>query len=135
MRVSNRLDYAVRALVELALHDGMGPVAAREIASRRNIPDAFIHQVMASLARGGLIRSTRGPSGGHELIKPPDRITIADVAAAVEADTRPIPDMGDPVRRFWNGLQDVEMVYMQNMTLAGLAAQHKDRQAGLSYNI
>ena len=62
MRVSNRLDYAVRALIELALRDEEGPIAAREIALRRNIPDAFIHQVMASLARAGLIRSTRGPS-------------------------------------------------------------------------
>ena len=58
MRVSNRLDYAVRALIELALRDDEAPIAAREIATRRNIPDAFIHQVMASLARAGLIRST-----------------------------------------------------------------------------
>jgi Rrf2 family protein len=135
MRVSNRLDYAVRALVELALHDGLGPVAAREIASRRNIPDAFIHQVMASLARAGLIRSTRGPSGGHELLIAPDRITIADVAAAVDVDSRQVPDLGDPVRRFWNGLQAVEHSYLESTTLAALAAQHRDRQSGVSYNI
>lgn len=135
MRVSNRLDYAVRALVELALHDGLGPVAAREIASRREIPDAFIHQVMASLARAGLIRSTRGPSGGHELLISPDRITIADVAVAVDVDSRQIPDLGDPVRRFWNGLQAVEQSYLEGTTLSALAAQHRDRQSGVSYNI
>ena len=48
MRVSNRLDYAVRALIELALRDEQSPIAAREIASRRQIPDAYIHQVMAA---------------------------------------------------------------------------------------
>ena len=86
MRVSNRLDYAVRALIELALRDDEAPIAAREIATRRNIPDAFIHQVMASLARAGLIRSMRGPSGGHKLALPPERITIAEIAAALDAD-------------------------------------------------
>ena len=135
MRVSNRLDYAVRALVELALHDGQGPLAAREIAARRNIPDAFIHQVMASLARAGMIKSTRGPSGGHQLSLAPERITIADIAEAVDAGNEQIVDGGDPVRRFWNGLYDVQGTYMTNMTLAGLAAQHTERQSAVSYSI
>ena len=135
MRVSNRLDYAVRALVELALRDGEGPVAAREIAARRNIPDAFIHQVMASLARAGMIRSTRGPSGGHQLSIPPERITIADIASAVDAGNEQLSDGGDPVRRFWNGLYDVQSTYLTNMTLAGLAAQYADRQTAVSYSI
>jgi Rrf2 family protein len=135
VRVSNRLDYAVRALVELALHDGQGPVAAREIASRRDIPDAFIHQVMASLARAGFIRSTRGPSGGHELIVPPDRVTIADVAAAIDADGPSVPDLGDPIRRYWNGLQDVERAYLRHTTVASLAAHYAARESTISYNI
>ena len=135
MRVLNRLDYAVRALVELALRDGEGPVAAREIAARRNIPDAFIHQVMASLARAGMIRSTRGPSGGHQLAIPPERITIADIASAVDAGNEQLSDGGDPVRRFWNGLYDVQSTYLTNMTLAGLAAQYADRQTAVSYSI
>ena len=134
MRVSNRLDYAVRALIELSLHDGEGPIAAREIAKERQIPEAFIHQVMASLARAGMIRSMRGPSGGHVLAIPPERITVADVAAAVDAG----PDHAtstDPLSGFWNGLYDVQGTYLRNMTLAGLAAQHRDRQAVTSYSI
>ena len=135
MRVSNRLDYAVRALVELALADRRRPMAAREIASRRQIPDAFIHQVMASLAKAGMIKSTRGPSGGHELAMPPERITIAAVARAVDAESEPRPDKDDPLDRFWNGLYEIQGTYLENMTVAGLAAQHRDRQPGLSYSI
>lgn len=135
MRVSNRLDYAVRALVELALHDGRGPIAAREIASRRDIPDAFIHQVMASLARAGFIRSTRGPSGGHELIQPPEQITIADVASAIDVDGPATPDLGDPIRRYWNGLQDVERAYLRHTTIAMLAAHYASRESIVTYTI
>lgn len=134
MRVSNRLDYAVRALIELALREGEGPIAAREIARKRQIPDAFIHQVMASLARAGMIRSMRGPSGGHVLAIAPERITVADVAAAVDAE----PDLQatrDPLARFWNGLYEVQGTYLRNMTLAGLAAQHRERQSVTSYSI
>jgi len=135
MRVSNRLDYAVRALIELALRDDEAPIAAREIATRRNIPDAFIHQVMASLARAGLIRSTRGPSGGHKLALPPERITIAEIAAALDADPGAHTSTNDPLGRYWLGLYEVQGTYLRNMTLAGLAAQHRDRQAATSYSI
>lgn len=135
MRVSNRLDYAVRALIELALRDGEGPIAAREIALKRDIPDAFIHQVMASLARAGMIRSMRGPTGGHQLAMPPERITIAAVAAALDSDPGAQPRRDDPLGRFWAGLYDVQGTYLRNMTLAGLAAQHRDRQAATSYSI
>jgi Rrf2 family protein len=135
MRVSNRLDYAVRALVELALADRQRPMAAREIASRRQIPEAFIHQVMASLARAGMVKSTRGPSGGHELAISPERITIAAVARAVDAETAFRPPGEDPLIRFWNGLYEVQGTYLQNMTVAGLAAQHRDRQPATSYSI
>ena len=135
MRVSNRLDYAVRALIELALREGEGPIAAREIARNRNIPEAFIHQVMASLARAGMIRSLRGPSGGHELALPPERITIAAIAHAVDADAGTHTSTNDPLGRFWLGLYEVQGTYLRNMTLAGLAAQHRDRQAATSYSI
>ena len=135
MRVSNRLDYAVRALVELALADRHRPMAAREIASRRQIPEAFIHQVMASLARAGMIKSTRGPSGGHELAMAPERITIAAVARAVDAEAEFRPHLDDPVIRFWNGLYELQGTYLRNMTVAGLAAQHRDRQTATSYSI
>lgn len=135
MRVSNRLDYAVRALVELALADRQRPMAAREIASRRQIPEAFVHQVMASLAKAGMVKSTRGPSGGHELALPPERITIAAVARAVDAEAESRPDGEDPLIRFWNGLYEVQGTYLQKMTIAGLAAQHRDRQSAVSYSI
>jgi Rrf2 family protein len=135
MRVSNRLDYAVRALIELALRDEEGPIAAREIAVNRQIPDAYIHQVMAALARAGIIRSMRGPSGGHKLAIPPERITVAEIAGAVDADPTVQPGSNDPLGRFWTGLYDVQGAYLRNMTLAGLAAQHRDRHSATSYSI
>jgi Rrf2 family protein len=110
-------------------------MAAREIASRRQIPEAFVHQVMASLARAGMVKSTRGPSGGHELALAPERITIAAVARAVDAEAESRPHGEDPLIRYWNGLYEVQGTYLRNMTIAGLAAQHRDRQSAMSYSI
>ena len=54
MRVSSRTDYGVRALYDLALHFGQGTVQSREIANRQSMPEAYLHQVLSALNRGGL---------------------------------------------------------------------------------
>ena len=76
MRVSSRADYGVRALFELALRTGQGPVHNKDIASRQEIPEAYLHQVLGALGRAGLVRSTRGPLGGHELANAPAEISF-----------------------------------------------------------
>src|SRR5262245_19419378 len=78
MRVSSRTDYGVRALYDLALHFGHGTVESREIAARQHMPEAYLHPVLSALKRGGLVRSVRGPSGGHDLARDPAEITLYD---------------------------------------------------------
>lgn len=79
-----RCDYGARAVVDLARHYSRGPVQSAEIAGRQAIPEAYLEQLLTVLRKGGLIRSTRGPHGGHELARPPDQISLADVIAALE---------------------------------------------------
>ena len=95
MRVSSRADYGVRALFELALRAGQGPVHSKEIAARQEIPEAYLHQVLGALSRAGLIRSTRGPLGGHELSTQPSEISVHAILTAldgVDQKTHPHPD-------------------------------------------
>ena len=61
MRVAMKVDYGVRALVELAARYGDGPVRTSEIASKQAIPEAYLDQLLTSLHKFGLIRSRRGP--------------------------------------------------------------------------
>ena len=79
-----RSEYGARAVVDLAQHYSQGPVQSADIAGRQGIPEAYLEQLMTTLRKSGLIRSTRGPHGGHELARAPDEIRCADIVLALE---------------------------------------------------
>ncbi|MBI2691145.1 MAG: Rrf2 family transcriptional regulator [Solirubrobacterales bacterium] len=85
MRVSAKVDYALRASVELAAHEGDERlVTSEEIAERQGIPHAFLTNILQSLRQAGLVTSKRGPVGGHKLAKPASAIVVADVIRAID---------------------------------------------------
>ena len=91
MRISAKVDYAVRALCELAARSGTAPVKADEIARAQDIPHSFLENILVDLRRAGFVRSQRGQVGGYRMAASPSSITIADVIRAVEgplADVR-----------------------------------------------
>ena len=92
MRVSSRVDYGVRALYDLACNGGSGPVQSRDIARRQGIPESYLHQLLGALNRGGLVRSTRGPQGGHRLAQGPDTVTVYDIWLVLEGRDRHAAD-------------------------------------------
>jgi Rrf2 family protein len=83
MRISAKVDYAVRAALELAAADG-GPVKGERIAEAQRIPLKFLENILLELRHDGLVRSQRGPEGGYWLARPAEEIVIADVIRAVE---------------------------------------------------
>jgi Rrf2 family protein len=83
MRVSAKVDYAVRAAVELAVA-GSGPLKGDRIAQAQDIPLKFLENILGELKHAGLVRSQRGTEGGYWLGQPADEITIADIIRAVE---------------------------------------------------
>lgn len=94
MRVSAKVDYAVRAAVELATVAGEGPVKGDQIATAQKIPLKFLENILSELRRAGMVASQRGAEGGYWLAKPAEAISIADIIRAVEgplADVRGIP--------------------------------------------
>jgi Rrf2 family protein len=93
VRISAKVDYAVRALCELAAHDGDAPLKAERIAAAQDIPLSFLGNILADLKRAGFVRSVRGQVGGYRMARPATGISIADVIRAVEgplADVRGI---------------------------------------------
>ena len=91
MRISAKVDYAVRALCELAAHPGETPLKAEEIARAQEIPLSFLENILVDLRRAGFVRSLRGQVGGYRMAAAPSDITVADVIRAVEgplADVR-----------------------------------------------
>src|SRR4051794_19315697 len=83
MRISAKVDYAVRAALELAAAAD-GPVKGERIAEAQDIPLKFLENILLELRHDNLVRSQRGPDGGYWLAKPADQIAIADVIRAVE---------------------------------------------------
>jgi Rrf2 family protein len=83
MRVTAKVDYAVRAAAELAAAPD-GPVKGDRIARAQEIPIKFLENILAELRRAGLVASQRGADGGYWLARPADRISIADIIRAVE---------------------------------------------------
>lgn len=84
MKLTTKGRYAVTALLDLALHDGEGPVCLSEIAARQDISLPYLEQLFTRLRRRGLVASTRGPGGGYNLGKAPADIKVADVISAVD---------------------------------------------------
>jgi Rrf2 family protein len=83
MRVSAKVDYALRAALELAAA-GRGPTKGEQIAQAQDIPLKFLENILLELRHGGLVQSQRGSEGGYWLARPPEEIKLADVIRAVE---------------------------------------------------
>ena len=90
MRIPMKVDYGVRALVELALHYGERTVQTSEIAAKQRIPEAYLDQLLTSLHKSGIIRSRRGPHGGHALVKNPTEIDLGEVMVTLEGTSPPL---------------------------------------------
>lgn len=79
IHLSTKSDYAIKALVRLALAGGDGPVQARDIVAFTGIPPKFLEQVMHDLRQAGLVESRRGKGGGYVLARDPAAVSFADV--------------------------------------------------------
>ncbi|MGC1852738.1 MAG: Rrf2 family transcriptional regulator [Solirubrobacterales bacterium] len=83
VQVTAKVDYAVRAMVELAAADG-GPVKGEAIATAQGVPVRFLENILLELRHARLVRSQRGADGGYRLARPAETITLADVIRTVE---------------------------------------------------
>src|SRR4051794_26388870 len=141
MRVSSKADYGVRALFDLAMNFGRGPVQSRDIAARQGISEAYLHQVLSALGRAGVVKSTRGPLGGHELLREPSEITLWDVIVILDGeDRRAHPHLlnsgdSDPVHEIWHELQERSVAYLRSITLEILVERKRSHRPVHNYSI
>lgn len=84
MTISKKCDYALHAMLELALREGKGPVSIGTIARARGIPVRFLETILRQLKQAGLAESTRGKEGGYFLAKPASSLSVCDVLEIFE---------------------------------------------------
>ena len=126
MRLSARVDYALRAMAELAA--ASAPRTVEQLAAAQRIPSKYLENILGELRRGGLLRSQRGPDGGHRLARPPSEISIADVIRALDGELANIrgnrPEnlaytgAAAPLQQVWIALRASERVILDGVTLA-----------------
>lgn len=131
MRVSAKVDYAVRAAVELAAA-GDGPVKGERIAEAQRIPVKFLENILLELKHAGLVNSQRGAEGGYWLARPPAEIALAEVIRAVEGpianvrgqrpETVEYAGVSEPLRDVWIAVRANLRAVLERVTVEDVAA-------------
>ena len=128
MELNTRGRYAVMAMADLAKYGADGSLPLPAIAERQQISLAYLEQLFLKLRRAGLVESARGRSGGYRLGRPANAISVADVMAAVEEDTRMTRCGGEAAKPcmagqrclthgLWDALGDQIASFLENVTL------------------
>ena len=142
LKVSQKLEYAIRALIELADHrEDETLVPARVFAERQQIPLRFLEQQLGALSRAGLVESFRGAGGGCRIARDPTDITVAEVADAIEGQLYPVfclepsdhtcfADSRCGLQGFWADVARAVQEVFERTTVADLAARHRKMTPG-----
>ena len=97
---SRTTTYVLKALVDLALHAGSGPVTMKSIAKRQQIPLRYLEQLFNRLRREGLVAAERGPRGGYRLGRPAKEIPVSEIFESLDDSAAPVP-ASDPASSVW----------------------------------
>ena len=96
MRLSTKVRYGMRLMLELALHWNKGPVKLERVAQRQAIPLKYMRQIAYALEAGGLLVSVRGPGGGYILPRPPEDISLIEIVKSVAGSFSLVPCLDNP---------------------------------------
>jgi Rrf2 family protein len=130
MRVSQRLDYAVRALVLLAEQPADRYVAAGDLATNLRLPRRFVEQQITLLSRAGIVQCRRGASGGCALARDADTVTVRDVVVALHGEILDVPQQKDSASaELWAKAEEVLGEYLGTVTLADLGERQRQIDA------
>ncbi len=124
--------------MDMALHQGEGPILLRDIAKRQQIPLPYLKHLIAPLVAGGILRSTRGARGGLLLIQPPKQVKLIDIIILLEGSIAPVECVSNPeicdrsmscaTRDIWTELKDAMEGVLESTTLQDLVDRHKEKE-------
>ena len=135
MKLTMKGDYGLRAMLDMAAYFGQGPIESADIARRQYIPEQYLDQILMALRKEGLVKSVRGPKGGHMLAKSPSQITMAQVMQALEGYVPPMECLPNPdfcklspgcaLRGVWQKIDEMTQQILTTTTIEELAQQHQ----------
>jgi Rrf2 family transcriptional regulator, cysteine metabolism repressor len=138
MKISTKIRYGARAMLELASHYGEGPIELKEIAKKENISLKYLEQVINPLRADGLVKAVRGAKGGYSLAKPPSEICLYDVIQTLEGPLNLLECLGNPktcqkvsscvTREVWKEVSDAISKIYYSVTLEDMVDRKKEKE-------
>ncbi len=127
MKLSSRSRYGFRAILELALDYGKGPIQIKTISDRESISNKYLEQLIAMLKASGLVRSMRGPKGGYVLARHPSEIKLSEIFTTLEGPLLTVECLDHPeicprcadcvTRDLWLEMQEAVLKVLERKTL------------------
>jgi len=138
MKISTKIRYGTRAMLELASHYGEGPIELKEIAKKENISLKYLEQVINPLRGAGLVKAFRGSKGGYSLAKPPSEICLYDVVETLEGPLNLLECLRDPkvcqrvpscvTRDIWQEVSEAISKIYYSVTLEDMVNRKMDKE-------
>jgi len=146
MRITYKGDYALKAVLDLALHYDRELVTTHDMAERIDAPIKFLEQVLLDLKRGGFVESRRGNIGGYLLSRMPSKITVGEVIRFIDGPIEPIScvrqeysncaDINKCVlKRLWQKVSRATSDIIDNVTFEELTSEANSNKRVLAYSI
>jgi Rrf2 family protein len=137
MKTSSKARYSLHLVIDIAQHQGTGPVPLREVATRQDISLKYLEQLAKALTREGYLKSVRGAQGGYLLTRPATLISAGDIMRAAEGGLLATACIDSGIdacprqslcgtSRFWSGLRDAIDDYVNGVTIAELASNYQN---------
>ena len=138
MKLSTKGRYATRAMLDLALHSGEGPILIKAISKRQEISELYLKQLFIPLKVAGLVRAIRGARGGSILARPPSQIKLIEIIQIMEGSTAPVECVDDSgicsrsdlciTRGVWAEIKEAMDKVLESTTLQDLVERQKGEE-------
>jgi len=138
MKLSTKGRYGARAMMDLALHYGQGPILLKDIAKRQQISERYLEHLALSLKAAGLVSSTRGARGGFTLTRPPSQIRLSEIIQIMEGSIAPVECVDDPkvcsfadlcvTRDIWSEMKEAMSGVLESTTLQDLVQRQREKE-------
>ena len=140
MRLTTKGRFAVTAMMDIALQEGVRPVALSDISERQNISLSYLEQLFGKLRQRALVTSVRGPGGGYRISQPTETITVGEIIRAVDETVDATQcgglknckdDKECITHELWTGLNEHIFDYMDTVKLADLVEKRVFKMNGV----
>lgn len=146
MKISTKGRYAVRVMLDLALHNTGECIKVKDIAARQGVSEKYLEQIISVLNKAGYVKSVRGAQGGYRIAKEPEYYTVGMILRLTEGSLAPVACLEDgadlceradtcETLQVWKDLYDAINKVVDGVTLADLLERRQKRVENFDYSI